>query len=90
MLLEEALKLKSVAILFDSYIKEYFSSKTRKISIDLLGSIPTDLDLFTNEFEDAVEGFSRENFTRKIFLHDFPDHIFSKTLINLIFRIFGD
>ena len=74
----------------ESIIQERLITRTGEGGMEFLGWIPADLDLFTYEFDDAVAAFTHESPTRKIFLHDFPDHIFSKTLINLIPRMFNE
>ena len=76
--------------MLESIIKERFTSRTGEKGMDFLGWIPADLDLFAYEFEDAIAGYTKNIQTRKVFFHDFPDHIFSKTLISLIPKMFGE
>ena len=76
--------------MLQSIIEERLISKTGDKAMDFLGWIPADLDLFTYEFEDAIESFKGESRRRKVFFHDFPDHIFTKNLINLIPRMFEE
>ncbi len=74
----------------DSLIQGYFLPHDKALPIKLLGFIPADIDLLATEFEDTVSGISNSSFVRKIFIHDYPDHEFSQTLINLIPKIFGE
>ena len=76
--------------MLESIIEERFISKTGEKGMEFLGWIPADLDLFAYEFEDAVASFTDNSQRRKVFFHDFPDHIFSKTLVNLIPRMFEE
>ena len=76
--------------MLEQLIEDRFTTKKMENTMEFLGWIPADLDLFTYEFEDAVADFKNETSKRKIFSHDFPDHIFSKTLRNLIPRMFGE
>ena len=53
-------------------------SKTSKKNLSFLGWIPEDVDLFNYEFEDAIESYEDYYKSRKVFVHDYPDNIFSK------------
>jgi cellulose biosynthesis protein BcsQ len=76
--------------MLEGIIEKKFISQKMENGMEFLGWIPADLDLFTYEFDDAVASFRNEANKRKIFSHDHPDHIFSKTLRNLIPRMFGE
>ena len=75
--------------MLESIIEENFLSKKLDHVMEFLGWIPADLDLFIYEFEDAVASYQNKENKRKIFTHDFPEHIFSKTLKSLIPRLFS-
>lgn len=74
----------------ENIIKQRLISRNNEGGMEFLGWIPADFELFNFEFEDAISDFTNESTSRKIFIHDFPEHIFSVTLINLIPRMFGD
>ena len=77
--------------MLESIIKaKLITASSNEGGMEFLGWIPADLDLFTYEFDDAIANFTSETPNRKIFIHDFPEHIFSITLINLIPRMFGE
>lgn len=76
--------------MLEEIIEERFIHNETKSGMEFLGWIPADLDLFAYEFNDAVAAYKNETFERKIFSHDFPDHIFSKTLQNLIPKMFKE
>ena len=65
-------------------------SKTNKKNLKFLGWVPEDIDLFNYEFEDAIESYENNYKIRKVFIHDYPENIFSKTLIHLIPLIFDE
>ena len=71
-----------------SIIQEKFLSKAADHGMEFLGWIPADLDLFVYEFDDAIAAFKNDLNKRKIFSHDFPDHIFSRTIRELIPKMF--
>lgn len=75
--------------MLEEIIQERFIARGEN-GMEFIGWIPADLDLFTYEFDDAVASFKNQDYKRKIFSHEFPEHIFSRTLTNLIPRMFDD
>ncbi len=58
--------------------------------VEFLGWIPTDMDLQTIEFQQAIKTLEGEESSRTIYALEEPDHIFSKTLSNLLSEIFEE
>ena len=56
---------------------------------EFLGWIPTDLELQKAEFESAFKTLQNLESSRIIYTHAIPDHIFSKTLTEIIPKVFG-
>lgn len=76
--------------LLESIIEEKFLSRNIDNGMEFLGWIPADLDLFIYEFDDAIASYTNNTNKRKIFSHDFPDHIFSRTINDLIPKMFNE
>jgi MinD-like ATPase involved in chromosome partitioning or flagellar assembly len=72
--------------LIENLLKKGLGDKT----IDFLGWIPNDLDLFKNEFETAVKNLEGIQTRRMIHTLDKPNHIISSIIKELANNLFGD
>ncbi|MFW9777768.1 MAG: MinD/ParA family protein [Candidatus Heimdallarchaeota archaeon] len=76
--------------LIEQLIEKRFTQEVGDKVVEFLGWIPTDLELQTIEFNEAVKSLKQEPSQRNIFTLHNPSHIFSKILIDLIPALFGE
>ncbi len=58
--------------------------------VKFLGWIPTDLELQSIEFREAIKALQEQESSRPIYTLDQPNHIFATTLIDKIPELFGE
>lgn len=74
--------------ILQTLIEQKFLANNIDQNMEFIGWIPADLDLFVYEFNDAVANFTNKTSRRIIISHDYPNHIFSTTIKELIPKIF--
>ncbi|PWI48485.1 hypothetical protein CEE45_06255 [Candidatus Heimdallarchaeota archaeon B3_Heim] len=72
--------------LIENLLKKDLGDKT----VDFMGWIPNDLDLYKTEFETAIKTLEGNPTRRMIHTLDKPDHIISKIIKELANNLFGD
>ncbi|MFW9995980.1 MAG: MinD/ParA family protein [Candidatus Odinarchaeota archaeon] len=71
-------------------IEQRFQQDIGNKVVDFLGWIPTDLQLQRIEFDEAVKSLHNQESSRVIYTLTQPDHIFSKTINNLVSELFKE
>lgn len=71
-------------------IEEQFTKDIGKKAVEFLGWIPTDLKLQKLEFNAAIKRLKGDKVSRVIYTLNQPNHVFSKTLSEIIPSLFGE
>lgn len=75
---------------FQNLIESLLEKKLGGKTVEFLGWIPNDLELFTSEFETTLRRLEGKPAKRTIHSLDKPDHIISGIIKDLASQIFGD